>query len=188
MFEGDYTIYGKHATYIKYLVGNEKPFDRYIDVYMTGAVLGILNKKRAKNTSSASTDRGRIYASVFTQDQQVKLKCSELFKLVILNDTSKSWSKEEKINICFKYRDKIDENAIPPVSENEINIMKEALNLFNEYAMGGIELLYEKFLNDAVVGIDDTVDYAYQAMLEQKSLIESRQPITDVNKLWHPEY
>ena len=186
MFEGDYTVYGKHATYIKYLAGNEKPFNYYIDVYMTGAVFGILNNKRAKNTSTTSADRARIYADAF--NSQVRLKCSELFKLAILNDTSKSWSEEEKINICFKYRDKIDENAIPPISENEINIMKEALDLFNEYAMGGIELLYENFLNDAIVGIDDTVDYAYQAMLEQKSLIESRQPITDVNKLLHPEY
>ena len=40
MFEGDYTINGKHATYIKYLVNDVKAFDRYIDVYMTGAALG----------------------------------------------------------------------------------------------------------------------------------------------------
>lgn len=46
MFEGDYTINGKHATYIKYLVNDVKAFDRYIDVYMTGAALGALNDKR----------------------------------------------------------------------------------------------------------------------------------------------
>ena len=33
MFEGDYTIYGKHATYMKYLK-EAKVFNRYIDVYV----------------------------------------------------------------------------------------------------------------------------------------------------------
>ena len=37
MFEGDYTINGTHATYIKYLVNDVKAFDRYIDVYMAGS-------------------------------------------------------------------------------------------------------------------------------------------------------
>lgn len=50
MFEGDYTIYGKHATYMKYLK-ETKVFNRYIDVYMAGAVLGALYEKRAKQTA-----------------------------------------------------------------------------------------------------------------------------------------
>lgn len=53
------------------------------------------------------------------------------------------------INICFKYRDKMDANAIPPITEREVEMMKEALDLFNEYVMGGIELLYESFSSSA---------------------------------------
>ena len=127
MFEGDYTINGTHATYIKYLVNDVKAFDRYIDVYMAGAALGVLNDKRAKQ--GGSTDRARIYSDAFNTEH---VKCNELFKVVILNDTSKSWSEEDRINICFKYRDKMDENAIPPISEHEVEMMKEALDLFNE--------------------------------------------------------
>ena len=66
MFEGDYTINGKHATYIKYLVNDVKAFDRYIDVYMTGAALGALNDKRAKQ--DGSTDRARIYSDAFNTE------------------------------------------------------------------------------------------------------------------------
>lgn len=112
MFEGDYTINGTHATYIKYLVNDVKAFDRYIDVYMAGAALGVLNDKRAKQ--GGSTDRARIYSDAFNTEH---VKCNELFKVVILNDTSKSWSEEDRINICFKYRDKMDANAIPPITE-----------------------------------------------------------------------
>ena len=178
MFEGDYTINGTHATYIKYLVNDVKAFDRYIDVYMAGAALGVLNDKRAKQ--GGSTDRARIYSDAFNTEH---VKCNELFKVVILNDTSKSWSEEDRINICFKYRDKMDENAIPPISEHEVEMMKEALDLFN-----GIELLYESFSSSSTVSIDDTVDYAYKAMFDQRILIESRQSGTDVNQLLRPEY
>lgn len=48
MFEGDYTINGIHATYIKYLKDEVKAFERYIDVYMTGVTMGVLHNRRAK--------------------------------------------------------------------------------------------------------------------------------------------
>ena len=183
MFEGDYTIYGKHATYIKYLVNDAKAFKRYIDVYMTGAMLGILYDKRS--IASDSTDRARIYSDAFNTEN---IKCNELFKLVILNDTSMKWSEEERINICFRYRDKMDENAIPPVQPEEITAMKDALDLFNSYVFGGIELLYECFSNSATLGIDETVDYAYKTIFDQRTLIESKQETTDVEQLFRPEY
>ena len=82
----------------------------------------------------------------------------------------------------------MDENAAPPVTEHEVELMKEALELFNEYVMGGVELLYENFSSSATVSIDDTVDYAYKAIYDQKILIESRQPGLDVNQLLRPEY
>lgn len=183
MFEGDYTINGIHATYIKYLVNDVKAFRRYIDVYMAGAAIGILNDKRSKQ--GGSSDRARIYADAFNTEH---VPCKELFKLVILNDTSKSWSDDERVNICFKYRDKMDEKALPPISENEVTIMKEALDLFNEYVMGGIELLYENFAGETAVSIDDTVDYAYKVIFDQHTLIESRNIGADLNQLLRPEY
>lgn len=183
MFEGDYTINGIHATYIKYLVNEVKAFERYIDVYMTAAAIGVLNNRRAKQ--GGTTDRARIYSDAFHTEH---VKCNELFKIVILNDTSKMWTDEERVNICFKYRDKMDERAIPPISVYEVEVMKEALDLFNEYVMGGIELLYENFSSNVTVSIDDTVDYAYKMIFDQHALIESRQAGVDVNQLLRPEY
>lgn len=48
MFENDYTIQGKHATFIKYLVKDAGVFPRYIDVYMTGAALGIFASEEGR--------------------------------------------------------------------------------------------------------------------------------------------
>lgn len=59
MFENDYTINGKHATYLKFLAkknsrDDQSPdnptaarlFERYIDVYMNAAVLGCFTAER----------------------------------------------------------------------------------------------------------------------------------------------
>lgn len=183
MFESDYEIYGKHATYIKYLVKDAKAFKRYIDVYLAGAALGSLYEKQSVETDS--TDRARIYADAFSTEH---VKCKELFRTVILSDTTKPWSPEERANICFRYRDKLDENAVPPVSQEEVDIMADALALFNSYVLGGIELLYESFSSSATISIDETVDYAYKAIFDQHSLIESRKGGNVDEQLLRPEY
>ncbi len=180
MFEGDYTIYGKHATYIKYLK-EAKIFSRYIDVYMAGAVLGALYEKRASQTDSS--DRARIYADAFDTEHA---RCNEIFKIVILSDTLKSWSAEERINICFRYRDRMDEMAVPPVTQNELDIMKEAKKLFDEYVLGGIELLYDCFSGNAAMDTEGIVDCAYKTLFDQHDLIENQEE--DDAKLLRPEY
>ena len=182
MFESDYTIHGIHATYIKYLVNEAKAFKRYIDVYMVAAAIGCLYNK--KSMENSSTDRARIYADAFSTERE---KCMELFRTVILADTSKSWSPEERTNICFRYRDEKVENAIPSVTDEEIDIMKEAMNLFGSYVLGGIELLYESFYS-ATINEDDSIDYAYKTVFDQHSLIESRRGDLDIGQLLRPEY
>ncbi|TCL57095.1 hypothetical protein [Allofournierella massiliensis] len=183
MFEGDYTIYGKHATYIKYLVNDVKAFQRYIDVYMAGAALGALYERQAKQ--SDSTDRARIYSDAFNTEH---VKCNELFKTIILADTSKSWTPEDRVNICFRYRDKLDETAVPPVTQTEVDTMQEAFALFNAYALGGIEILYDSFSSSVTISADETVDYAYKAIFDQRSLIESRDGSESDDQLFRPEY
>lgn len=182
MFEGDYNITGIHATYIKYLVNDAKAFERYIDVYMTAAAMGCLYDKRSTTTSS--TDRARIYADAFSHERE---KCLELFRTIILADTSKHWSADERTNICFKYRDEKVENAIPSITDEEVSIMKEAMELFNSYVLGGVEILYETFYS-ATINYDDAIDYAYKTVFDQNSLIEGRKGDLDVGQLLRPEY
>lgn len=182
MFENDYAIHGIHATYIKYLVNDAKVFKRYIDVYMSAAAIGCLYDKRS--TENSSTDRARIYADAFNTERE---KCIELFRTIILADASKPWSVEERINICFKYRDENLNNAVPIITDEEIVIMKEAMDLFNSYVLGGIELLYDTFYS-ATINLDDAIDYAYKTVFDQHSLIESRYGNLDVGQLLRPEY
>ena len=82
----------------------------------------------------------------------------------------------------------MDENAVPPVTEEEVAIMKEALDLFNAYVLGGIEILYDNFSSSATISVDETVDYAYKTIFDQHSLIESRSDGNDDEQLLRPEY
>ena len=65
--------------------------------------------------------------------------------------------------------------------------MKEAMDLFNSYVLGGIELLYDTFYS-ATINLDDAIDYAYKTVFDQHSLIESRHGDLDVGQLLRPEY
>ena len=182
MFERDYTICGRHATYIKYLVNDAKVFERYIDVYMTAAAIGCLYDKIG--SEMPSNDRARIYADAFSTERE---KCMELFRTVILADRSKTWNHEERINICFRYRDEKMENTVPSITDEELSIMKEAMELFNSYVLGGIELLYDSFYSPTI-NEDDAIDFAYKMVFDQYSLIESQQGDLDVGQLFRPEY
>ena len=84
MFENDYTINGKHATYLKFLAAKNsgakdadetsptaaRIFERYIDVYMNAAIWGLLYERTAPK-DSGSDDRARIYADAYaTEDDE----------------------------------------------------------------------------------------------------------------------
>ena len=192
MFDGDYTINGKHATYIKYLAKDKdketnntvRVFNRYIDVYMCGAIVGALNK-RTSNADRSSSDRARIYADAFNHEYS---KCKEIFKTVILCDTTQNWSAEEKANICFRYRDRADDMATPPVQPEEISKMKEAMDLFNSYVFGGIEILYDIFSQQGGVDDMETVERAFKYLKNQKAYIESLSGNIDDADFFEPEY
>ena len=183
MFDQDHDIYGIHATYLKQLA-NMQLFERYIDVYMTAAVVGALNKRK-KTIEVESTDRARIYADVFINEH---VKCNEIFKTVILADKTEQWSNEEKINICFRYRDKKDDTALIKVTDEELEKMKEAKALFNDYVLGGIEILYETFANKTDSTTADIADTVYKAIFDHHSYIESLEGDESEDNLFRPEY
>ena len=83
MFENDYNITGKHATYLKFLAAKNsgakgaddssptsaKIFERYIDVYMNAAIWGLLYERTAPR-DTASDDRARIYADAYATERE----------------------------------------------------------------------------------------------------------------------
>ncbi len=132
MFDNDYLLVGKHASYLKFLAkkstpndaGNSGIFARYIDVYINAAVFGLLFYRTAK-LDTLSNDRALITAADFAEEKE---NCIFIFRTVILLDKTLHLSSEEKINRAFI--------SSPAQSDFE---------LFNSYIRGGLEVLHELF-------------------------------------------
>ena len=161
MFENDYNIVGKHATYVKYLaseikINNNTLFERYIDVYMNAAIFGLLYNRTAQKDSS--NDRARIYADAFAT---CRSDCIFLYRLVMLLEKSAEITPDERIDRAF--RDDADEKKKDKLEAN--------INLFHSYVLGGIEVLYEKY-TDGCTTQEDYMERVYTLMSDFREEIQ----------------
>lgn len=181
MFENDYTITGKHATYLKFLaVKNTKEdpdsavttsarlFERYIDVYMNAVVWGLLYSKTAKRDTT-SEDRARIYADAFVNERD---NCVLLYRMVMLIDRTVDIPTEERVDRAFRY----------DTQEDKVEKFKENMELFNDYVRGGIELIYEQF-TDGCSTRDDYLNKTYDILTTFKEEIEGKSYEEELGKL-----
>jgi len=159
MFNQDIKIEGKHASYIKFLSAKTEKndssikstagvFDRNIDVYMIGALVGALYNKKAKKDNSVNDHTNILLGAITNELDNLEFICN----LVLLCDNSVERTNDERVNYTFRNE------------EQE----KQKFELFNEYARGGIEFLYEFFTDGAA-----TKDDYYQKVVE---LLERIQP------------
>ncbi|MHB8170946.1 MAG: hypothetical protein ACYDG6_05330 [Thermincolia bacterium] len=157
MFEHDYTLVGKHATYTKFLKDEADVFDRYIDVYMNGAILGFLfGRKSTRDTGSS--DRARVYADAFATE---RMRCDFIYRLIMLLDETTGYAMEDRVDRAFR------DDATGDESEKNIKNME----LFNSYVLGGIEVLYERFAENCTTK-DDYINRIYEVVTNFKDEIE----------------
>lgn len=149
MFENDYTFNGKHATYIKVFRDEAHLYPTYIDVYMNAAVFGLLHD-RWEPKDNSSTDRARIYADAFAGRRDM---CVFLYRLVMLLEKKTNIELPERIDRAF--RDDSDEEHPEKLKDN--------LELFHGYVRGGIEVMFETFI-DGCDTQDDYIDRAVEKM------------------------
>lgn len=145
MFENDYNITGKHATYLKFLAvknagnreGDESSataariFERYIDVYMNAAIWGLLYERTAEK-DTVSDDRARIYADAYANERD---NCVFLYRMVMLLDKKTVLEPSVRIDRAFRY----------DVQEDKKDAFAQNMELFHSYVRGGIEVMYEQF-------------------------------------------
>ena len=166
MFEKNYRLSGKHATYVKFLKDEAKIFDTIIGAYINGAIFGLLYNRTAP-IDKESTDTANIMSEQFIQYQE---KCKFVYRLVMLLDETTDISSQKRIDRAFR-DDTETEN--PDYEE----IMKANMNVFHAYVRGGIEQLYEDF----VTGCTSPDDYITRMYEQINSFSEtfSIDPIDD---------
>lgn len=146
MFDKNINLSGKHATYLKFLskkttelkgdAVSAEIFKRHIDVYMAGVMFGLLKNIKAE-IDTANKDNITIFAEQVIKEQA---KLIHLYRIVMLLD-NKPLSDDERIDLAFRYTADMEK-------------VKAGMDIFNAYARGGIEWLYEKFTDGATTKED----------------------------------
>ncbi|MCD7728405.1 MAG: hypothetical protein LUI60_00640, partial [Clostridia bacterium] len=126
----------------------------YIDVYIAGAIMGILNNRKADVDNSPNGDTANLLASQVIGEQS-RLKF--LYRLIILLHDS-DMTNDEKVDFAFR-------------NDTNQDVLKKGMDIFNSYARGGIELLYEKFTEGATTK-DDYIERISEIVAEFADLYD----------------
>lgn len=154
MFDRDIIITGEHANKVKYLKDIAQIYSRYLDVYLNGVVVGLFYNKKEK-IDNVGNDTAKVFAEqVIGASEELTF----LYRLVMLLDCSSNLTEDEKIDRAFK-DDALQDNQ---------QKMKFNMEVFNEYANGGISILYDRFFNGNI-DIDDYIMAAYKLVKNFKN-------------------
>ncbi len=165
MFDREIKIRGIYATHLKQLAKSaEQPyiFDRYIDVYMNAATIGLLEGEPIKNPDTSSQDTATIFLDVITKE---RANCVFLYRLVMLLDRSGGLTAEQRIDRAFR-----DEGDTAHPEKMEAN-----MKLFNEYVLAGIEIMYDRIAKHSN-STEDMCDAAYEMMKDFQEANENTTP------------
>lgn len=154
MFKKEYSFKGKHADYVDRLTGiidsesNIKIFNRNIDVYIFAPIVGLVYGKKG-NYDNSSNNTTKIFTETLFNEQDALLYN---YRLVMLVDQYDKLSIDERLDRAFRY-DNDDEKRKP----ND--------ELYEQYVLGGVEILYEKIISDKN-DIDDILINVYNFINE----------------------
>jgi len=129
MFEREYAFKGKHAIYVKEL--SETLFPRYIDVYIIAPLVGLYYNRTA-SIDGNQNETAKIFAEQLVAERK---RLEFAYKLVILCD--KNFLIDENF-----------EERIKRAFSNDESIINENMRIFEEYVLGGVEVLYEKIIGE----------------------------------------
>lgn len=122
---------GKHRDYVDKLWTQgkiqESYFRRLVDLYAIAAIVGLKAKRRSAEERDNSDIKRTVQMKQLNENCQILLP---IMRMILIMDDSRNMTFEEKLESDF---------VIP---EDEATY-KANMELFNSYARGGIEYLYE---------------------------------------------
>ncbi len=122
---------GKHRDYVDKLWTQgkiqESYFRRLVDLYAIAAIVGLKAKRRSAEERDNSDIKRTVQMKQLNENCQILLP---IMRMILIMDDSRNMTFEEKLESAF---------VIP---EDEATY-KANMELFNSYARGGIEYLYE---------------------------------------------
>lgn len=169
MFTHDYSFKGSHAEKVKALVTHKfdkehSLFERNMDVYLLAPIVGFLYNRKADidRSKSATTN---ILAEIMIK---YKKELTFIYRLIMLLDKDYEPNPENRINKAF--RDYTKDN-------------QEDIEEYDRYVRGGVDILFEKLMNDATQA-DDYIRNLYEFMVDfEDRYSQNSDEIMDLCKL-----
>lgn len=152
MFKKQYRFTGTHANMVNELTAvfdetsKAKLFEHNYDVYINAPIIGFLYKRKGtKNTNSDIADQNIFPEQMINNSEQLIY----ILRMILILDSEYEPNQEKRLDKAFRELGK-DEND---------------LALFDAYVLGGVEILYEKLIEEAS-GIKDYVNKMYDFIEE----------------------
>lgn len=155
MFDKEYSFRGSHAEKVIKLTAqfdnnnSMRLFARNIDVYIIAPLVGFLYGRKA-NIDRSSNETTKIFPEQLAKEQTI-LKYN--YQLIMLLDKQNEPSFDERLNKAFRYYG----NGSPQTLADE--------QLYEQYVLGGVDVLYEKLIEYATVP-DDYIRNLYDFLEE----------------------
>jgi len=125
---------GKHRDYVDKLWTQgkiqESYFKRLVDLYAIAAIVGLKAKRRSPEERDDSDVKRTVQMKQLNEHYQTLLP---IMRMILIMDDSRNMTFEERLESAF---------VIP----EDIETYKKNMELFNSYARGGIEYLYEQLV------------------------------------------
>lgn len=149
MFDRDVVFYGDNAKYLKSLCvlapnvpdkdkyNNFKIFNTYVDAYVSCPLLGYVYSRKGTISNESKNDSARIFAeAIIKRENELRF----IYKTIMLIDEEYEPNVEKRIYNAFRAE----------TNESDIELMNQNIKIFNKYFVGGLEFLYEKFVENYV--------------------------------------
>jgi hypothetical protein len=147
MFNKEYRLVGKHASYAKFLNAYTRNLDKEarvagifsiaVDVYMIAPLIGVAYDRRAPIDTEIDDSLNIMSSQIVSRQEQF----DTVYRLVMLTEKSADLSSDEHLERAFK------DDEIPEKTDSN-------MELFHQYLRGGIEWLYEHIAEEATTQDD----------------------------------
>ena len=161
MFDRDYTLTGKHATFLKFLAvknskedeadvpkSSAKLLERYIDVYMNAAVWGILYSKRAPKDTE-SKEKKKFFAKKEKKDkkdEKIEELTDRLTRQMAEFDNFRKRTEKEKSQMYDMGAKTIVEKILPVIDNFERGLAAVPEDNKEDAFVVGMDKIYRQML------------------------------------------
>ena len=148
LFENEIEFNGKYATMVRFMKDDLGLFGTFREAYVISSIIGFINEREMTDDNQDKVQAASIFPNELTKRKQ---DLRFIYRLIMLLKDEPDFTLDDYKNRTFKED-----------PEDNMDIIKQNMEIFNSYACGGIEFLYEQFKECS--RLDECVDTLYELL------------------------